>query len=204
MGGPERSQSAFPMRNQRRVEGYAVVSEDGMLANTVGVMPDSLKFEADQHFFECGLDSVDVVVHGRHSHERQKNSHLRHRLVVTRQVATIGGDPANKKALFWNPEGASFEQAMTALGKPDGSAGVIGGTDVFGLFLDRYSVFYLSRAPNVRLPGGRPVFREVPVKTPETVLGDHGITLGRRTVLDQSKGLVLFTWKRSSPAYHEV
>ena len=174
-----------------------------MLANAAGVMPDTLKFEADQYFFECGLDSVDVVVHGRHSHERQKNSRVRHRLVVTRQVAAIAGNPSIEKALFWNPEGATFEQAMTALGEPDGSVGVIGGTDVFDLFLDRYSVFHLSRVPNVRMPGGRPVFPEVPIKTPEEVLTDHGLTLNRRMVLDQSKGLMLFSWKRSSPAYRE-
>ena len=31
-----------------RIEGYAIVSEDGMLANASGVMPDQLKFDADQ------------------------------------------------------------------------------------------------------------------------------------------------------------
>jgi hypothetical protein len=44
-----------------RIEGYAIVSEDGMLANAAGVMPDQLKFDADQRFFERGLDAVDVV-----------------------------------------------------------------------------------------------------------------------------------------------
>src|SRR5665811_1520482 len=82
----------------------------------------------------------------------------------TRKVAAIADDPLNKKALFWNPAGASLEQAMTVLGAADGSVGVIGGTDVFGLFLDRYDVFHLSRAPDVQLPGGRPVFPEVPTR----------------------------------------
>ena len=54
-----------------RIEGYAIISEDGMLANSARIMPDSLKFEADQRFFERGLDGVDVVVHGRHSQEQQ-------------------------------------------------------------------------------------------------------------------------------------
>jgi len=35
------------MSSPRRIEGYAIVSEDGMLADAAGVMPDSLKFEAD-------------------------------------------------------------------------------------------------------------------------------------------------------------
>jgi dihydrofolate reductase len=188
----------IPMPRPRRIEGYAIVSEDGMLANAAGIMPDSLKFEADQHFFERGLEGVDVVVHGRHSHERQPRSYLRRRLVLTRQVPAIAADPSNEKALFWNPAGASFEQALAVLGTTDGSVGVIGGTDVFGMFLDRYDVFHLSRAPDVRLPGGRPVFPEVPTRTPEEVLAGHGLDRGQRQVLDPAKGLAIVSWYRSS------
>ncbi|MGH6840396.1 MAG: dihydrofolate reductase family protein [Methylocella sp.] len=187
-----------PKLHSRRIEGYAIVSEDGMLTNAAGIMPDSLKLEADQHFFERGLDGVDVVVHGRHSHERQPCSYLRRRLILTRQVPAIAADPSNEKALLWNPAGASFEQALALLGMPDGSVGVIGGTDVFGMFLDRYDVFHLSRAPDVQLPGGRPVFPEVPTRTPEEVLASHGLDRGHRQVLDPAKGLVLVSYQRSS------
>ena len=178
------------------IEGYAIVSEDGMLANAAGVMPDQLKFDADQRFFERGLDAVDVVVHGRHSHEQQPRSHLRRRLILTHHVPAIAADPSNEKALFWNPAGASFEQALAALAAPIASVGVIGGTDVFGLFLDRYDVFYLTRAPGVRLPGGRPVFPGVPERTPEDVLASHGLTHGEEQVLDPAKGLVVVGWQR--------
>jgi dihydrofolate reductase len=185
------------MPSTPRIEGYAIVSEDGMLANATGIMPDSLKFEADQAFFEKGLCSVDVVVHGRHSHEHQRRSDLRRRLILTRKVSAIAADPSNKKALFWNPAGASLEQAMAVLGAPDGSIGVIGGTEVFGIFLDRYDIFYLTRAPGVRLPGGRPVFPEVPARTPEEVLTYHGLDRGQRQVLDMEKGLAVVSWRRS-------
>src|ERR1700726_839348 len=188
----------IPMPRPRRIEGYAIVSEDGMLANAAGIMPDSLKFDADLHFFERGLDGVDVVVHGRHSHERQPRSNLRRRLILTRQVPAIAADPSNEKALFWNPAGASFEQALALLGTPDASVGVIGGTDVFGMFLDRYDVFHQSRAPNVRLPRGRPVFPEVPTRTPEEVLASHGLGRGQRQGLDAAKGLAIVSWKPSS------
>lgn len=114
------------MPHPLRIEGYAIVSEDGMLANAAGIMPDTLKFEADQHFFERGLNGVDVVVHGRHSHEQQSRSYLRRRLIMTRQVPAIAANPSNEKALFWNPAGASFEQALALLGTPEGSIGVIG------------------------------------------------------------------------------
>jgi dihydrofolate reductase len=167
-----------------------------MLANDAGIMPDALKFEADRRFFEGGLDRVDVVVHGRHSHERQPRSYLRRRLILTRHVPAIAADPSNEKTLFWNPAGASFEQALAALGTPDGSVGVIGGTNVFGMFLDRYDLFHLSRAPGVRLPGGRPVFPEVPARTPEEVLASHGLHPGERQVLDPANGLTMVSWQR--------
>jgi hypothetical protein len=181
----------IPMPRPRRIEGYAIVSEDGMLANAAGIMPDSLKFEADQHFFERGLDGVDVVVHGRHSHERQPRSCLRRRLILTRQVPAIAAHPSNEKALFWNPAGASFEQALAVLGTPDGSVGVIGGTGVFGMFLDRYDVFHLARAPDVRLPGGRPVFLRCPRGLRRKCL--------QQQVLDPAKGLAIVSWHRQSP-----
>jgi len=184
------------MSRPRRIEAYAIVSEDGMLANAAGIMPDSLKFEADRQFFEHGLDGVDVAVHGRHSHEQQARSHLRRRLILTRQVPALEPDPSNEKAFFWNPAGASFEQALAVLGCPDGSVGVIGGTDVFALFLDRYDVFHLSRAPGVRLPAGRPVFPEVPARTPEDVLASHGLHRGERQVLDPAIGLAVVSWRR--------
>jgi hypothetical protein len=181
-----------------RIEGYAIVSEDGMLANSAGVMPDSLRFKADQVFFERGLDGVDVVVHGRHSHEQQRHSDLRRRLILTHRIPAIGPHPSNRKALFWNPAGASLEQAMAVLGVPEGSIGVIGGTDVFGFFLNRYDVFYLSRAPGVRLPGGRPVFPEVPMRTPEEVLARHGLGPRQQRILNAEKAVAVVEWRRSA------
>jgi dihydrofolate reductase len=92
----------------------------------------------------------------------------------------------------------TFEQALIALGVPDGSVGVIGGTDVFGMFLDRYDVFYLSRAPGVRVPDGRLVFPDVPARTPEEVLTSYGLDRGKRQVLDPAKGVAVVSWHRSS------
>lgn len=167
-----------------------------MLADAAGVMPETLRFEADQRFFERGLDRVDVVVHGRHSHEHQPHSHVRRRLILTGQVPALAADPSNAKALYWNPAGASLEQALAAVEKPDARVGVIGGTRVFALFLDRYDVFHLTRAPRVRLPGGRPVFPDVPALTPEAVLAGHGLMRGRTLKLDRAKRLVVESWRR--------
>jgi hypothetical protein len=185
------------MPGPRSIEGYAIVSEDGMLADASRVMPDSLKFEADKRYFERGLDRVDVVVHGRRSHEQQPHSPLRRRLIATRRVQALAPDPANEKAWFWNPAGASLEQGLAALGVPEARVGIVGATDVFALFLDRYDVFHLSRAAGVFLPGGTPVFPTVPAQTPEKVLANHGLIGGRRRVLDRANGVTLRDWRRS-------
>jgi dihydrofolate reductase len=181
-----------------RIEGYAIVSEDGMLADHNGIMPAALKFDADQRFFANGLDGVDAVAHGRHSHERQPHSPLRHRLILTRQITTLAPDKSNDKALFWNPRGASLEEAWAALGLRDGSLAIVGGTSVFGLFLDLYDVFYLSRAPKVLLPGGRPVFPGVPQYRPEDILAAHGLTPSLQQSLDEEKGLTVVSWRRAA------
>jgi hypothetical protein len=64
-----------------RIEGYAIVSADAMIADRNRLMPDGLKIEADVRFFNEGLDSAAVVVHGRHSHEQQAVSDRRWRLI---------------------------------------------------------------------------------------------------------------------------
>jgi dihydrofolate reductase len=186
------------MPRPRQIEGYAIVSADGMLTDGTGIMPPSLMFATDQQFFERGLDAVDVVVHGRHSQERQPGSHLRRRLILTRQVPDIAVDRSNQRARLWNPAGASFEQALAAIGAPNRRIGIIGGTDVFGMFLDHYDIFHLSRAPNVRLPAGRPVFPDVPTHSPDQVLLRHGLYPGQRQVFDAEDGLEIVTWQRST------
>ncbi len=94
-----------------RIEGYVIVSADGMLANADRVMPDELKFEGDKKFFTAALDRVDLIVHGRHSLEGQPNSPRRKRIILTRRVGAIAPDPSNPKATLWNPAGAAFEAA---------------------------------------------------------------------------------------------
>jgi len=181
-----------------RIQGYAIVSVDGMLANAQGIMPPELKNDADQRFFSDGLDAASVVVHGRHSHEGQPNSPRRRRLIVTRRIAATAPDPTHLNALLWNPSGAMLDDALHALRVPDGVVAVIGGTEVFGMFLryPGYNAFHLSRAGRARLSGGRPVFPQVPAQTPEEVLADHGLKPGPRRVLDAAADVTLVSWTR--------
>jgi hypothetical protein len=179
-----------------RIEAYVIASADGMLADASGVQPASLHFEADQRHFYEGLDRADVVVNGRRSQEGE-NAASRRRLVVTRQVAGLGADPDNPKARLWNPAGASLESACAELGLSSGTVAVIGGPQVFSLFLKLgYDCFHLSRAINVRLPGGMPVFgREGFGGDPNAALSAAGLTARSPAWLEN--GLTLTDWARA-------
>jgi hypothetical protein len=179
-----------------RIEGYVIISADGMLANANHVMPDELRFEGDKRFFTAGLDRADLIVHGRNSYEDQPNSPQRKRLFLTRTVATIAPDPANPNATLWNPAGCAFDVACADAGVTAGTAAIIGGPDVFAMFMDRYDVFWLSLAPHVRLPDGEPCFPGVPARTPQQVLQSHGLRAGPSQLLDPAADVTVTPWRR--------
>jgi hypothetical protein len=179
-----------------RIDGYVIVSADGMLANAAHVMPDELKIEGDKQFFTAALDRADLIVHGRHSYEDQPNSPLRRRLILTRRIGAIAPDPSNPKATLWNPAGAPFEEARRFAGVRSGSVAVIGGPGVFEMFMDRYDTFWLSQALRVRLPGGEPCFPDVPRRSPQQVLAAHGLRAGEAQILDAAADVIVTPWRR--------
>jgi hypothetical protein len=181
-----------------RIEGYVIVSVDGMLANAAHVMPDELRIEGDKKFFTAALDRADLIVHGRHSGEGQPNSPKRTRIMLTRKVPALAPDPANPKATLWNPAGSTFEQAAEAAGVRSGLVAVIGGPAVFDLFMDRYDTFWLSRAPKVKIPGGEGCFPGVPARTPQQILEAHGLKAGEPQLLDKAGNVSVTPWRRNA------
>jgi dihydrofolate reductase len=178
------------------IEGYAIVSADGMLADASRRMPAAMIIEADQQFFQGGLDRAAVIVHGRHSHEGGPRAALRRRLIVTTRVEALADDPTHPHALLWNPKGATLAEAWARLDAPEGMLAVIGGPGVYGMFLDSgYDRFHLSRTNRVLLPGGVPVFPGVgPGRTPEDLLAGRGLKPGPSQPL--AEGAALVTWTR--------
>ena len=181
-----------------RIEGYVIVSSDGMLANAQHVMPDELKFEGDKHFFTAALDRADLIVHGRHSGEDQPNSPQRRRLIVTSQVSALAPDPSNPNATLWNPSGAPFEAAAEAAGVQSGMVAIIGGPAVFGMFMDRYDTFWLSLAARVKIPGGEGCFPGMPQQSPQQILSAHGLTAGEPQILDATHDVSVTPWRRAA------
>ncbi|HUC46077.1 MAG TPA: dihydrofolate reductase [Hyphomicrobiaceae bacterium] len=185
------------MLGQFCIEGYAIVSVDGMIADGSRRMVDELKVEADSRYFLRGLDQAVLVVHGRHSQEDDAKAAHRRRLILTQAVADLGKHPTLPNALFWNPAGIPFLEACGKCGLIQGRVAVTGGTNVFGLFLELgFDAFHLSRSARIRLPGGRPIFPQVPTQTPEDVLKGHGLIPGPVEVLDAPAGVSLVTWAR--------
>jgi hypothetical protein len=181
-----------------RIEGYVIVSADGMLANADRVMPIGLKFEGDKQFFTAALDRTDLIAHGRNSYEDQPNSPRRKRIVVTRKIGAVATDPSNPKAVLWNPAGASFEAACDFAGVHSGTVAIIGGPFVFDMFMDRYDTFWLSQAPRVRLPGGEPCFPGVPEHSPQEILAAHGLKAGESQILDSAHDVTVTPWRRAA------
>jgi dihydrofolate reductase len=179
------------------VEGYAIVSAEGMIADVAGAMPDSIRNDSDQRFLQSELDRAAAIVHGRHSYEGGPRAAQRKRLILTRNITSLSPDPAHPNSLLWNPAGATLSEALSELGPAKGTIAILGGTNVFDLFLPLYDAFHLTRAAQARIPDGRPVFSQVgPHKTPEAVLAGFGLKPGPQRDLDAAAGISLTVWRR--------
>ena len=91
-----------------QIDGYAIVSREGMIANADGSFPKALKIDADQRFFRNALSQANAIANGRHSNEGDPEALARPRLVVTRRIDTLAVDTDNVKVVLWNPNGASL------------------------------------------------------------------------------------------------
>jgi dihydrofolate reductase len=178
-----------------RIEGFAIISREGMIAGSDASFPEALKIPADQKFYQDSLDRASAVANGRHSAEGGPKEAARRRIVLTRRVERIVPDPDNPNAVLWNPVTAPFEEAWLKLNIDEGTLAVVGGTDVFGLFLNiGYDAFFLTRA-QASVPRGRPVFPGIGKRvTPETVMKRHGLVLRSTRILDEATGTKLEEW----------
>ena len=178
-----------------RIEGYAIVSREGMIARSDGSFPEELKIPADQQFYQESLDRVSAVANGRHSAEGGPKEKARKRIILSRRVHRIVHDPGNPNAILWNPASAPFDEAWQKLNLEDGVLAVVGGTDVFGLFLTiGYDAFFLTRA-QASVPRGRPVFPGVGHGVAaEEPLRKHGLVLKETRMLDPVSETVVQEW----------
>ena len=169
--------------------GHAVVSADGMIADRQHRMPAELRNEADWRRFQAELDRSALVVLGRIGHEAHPNPGRR-RLVVTSRVAGLEPDPADRRAMLWNPAGLGFDAVLAELGVTDGRIAVTGGTRVFDLFVGKFTQFDLVSIEGVTIPDGVPCFSG---GSPELVLAGAGLRAAEKEELDA--GVTLRVWR---------
>ena len=180
-------------------EGYAIVSADGMIADADGRMPPALQNPADQRFLSEALDRAAVLVHGRHSHEGHRNSPRRRRVVLTRRVAWRSPPTRKRRIRCCGTRPARrFSAACEALGVAGGSAAILGGPEVYALFLELgYDRFVLSRAAELSLPGGLPIFGRGRLPVDEA-LAAAGLTPAEPRWLDREAGVSLTAWRKAA------
>ena len=181
--------------NRPRIEGYAVISKEGMIATSDGKFPEQIKIPADHKFYQDAVAAASAVANGRHSAEGGIGEKDRKRIILTRRVDLLTADPHNPNAILWNPATAPFDEAWAKLGIDGGVLAVVGGTETFGLFLTiGYDTFYLTRT-DATVPRGRAVFPGVgTITTPEEVLGKHGLVLKGTRMLDASVNCRVEEW----------
>lgn len=170
------------------IEGHAIVSADGMIADAAGEYPPALRNDADWAQYQAALDRSALVVLGRRGHERHPNPGRR-RLVLTHRVARLAEDPNDPRATLWNPGTLPLRDAVAALGI---DAGIIAITGVFDLFIADYDRFALSESHRLLL-AGRPCFAG---GHPRAVLAEAGLRPISVELIDPVAMVTTTVWER--------
>jgi len=180
------------MIGRLRIEGHAIVSADGMIADARGEMPDRLRNDADWRFFQDALDRASLVVLGRLGHARHPNPGRR-RLVLTHQIDALEQDRHDPNAIFWNPAGLALTAMLEQIGVREGVLAITGGTGSFDLFLPHYDSFVLAEVHGFLLPGGTPCFS---TGHPRDVLATAGLKPGETRTIDPAANVTQTDWTR--------
>lgn len=180
-----------------QIHGHAIVSADDRIADANGMVPPALRNEADWARFQAALDRATVTVLGRLGHEANPNVKGRNRLVLS---STAKGVERRAGTWWWNPAGASLDEALAKAAPEGGIVAVPGGRRVFDLVLALgFDEFHLARAERVRIPGGIPIFSGVlEGRTAEEILAAQGLTPSPRETLDPAAGVTLVVWHVAS------
>ena len=177
------------------IHGYAIVSDDGMIATRDGAMPAALKNEADWRYFQAGLDLADLVLLGRKSHESHPDPR-RPRLVASTSVESLD---KRSDAWWWNPSAMPLDRVLETILPGGGRVAVPGGQGVFDLLSDAcaFSYFHMARAVGVRMTNGHPIFSAIARgMTVESVLARSGMRPGPSSFIDPVAPVVLTVWTR--------
>jgi len=177
------------------IHGYAIVSDDDMIADATGQVPASLRNPLDWEQYQAAQARSALVVFARVSHENEPNTRGDARLVVSR---TAKGLEKRADAWWWSPTAVPWLEVAAKLLPDGGEVAACGGQGVFDVFLGvGYDVFHLARARGVKLPGGRKVFSACAAgATAEAALEARGLRHAERIELDPVQGVEMNIWRK--------
>ena len=182
------------------VEGHAIVSPEGMIADAQGVFPPALGDAEDWARFQAALDACVATVLARASHEATPNRANRLRVVMSRAARGLS---RREDVWWWNPADVPPAAMLAEVAPGGGRIGVPGGRAAFDLFLrpapgqPGFDAFHLATNPDCPLPGGRPAFSGLgPGRGPEALLAEAGLTPGAPEILNPTRGISLRIWRR--------
>jgi len=175
--------------------GHAIVSDNDMIADADGHMPDALMNTSDWARFQRELGKAVAIVLGRKGHMAHRNIHSRNRVVLS---TSARGIEKRDDAWWWNPAGASLDAMLAAAAPRGGIVAVPGGRLVFDHFLKiGYDEFHLARARGVKISNGIPIFSECASgRSAEEVLAAHGLVPTPSDVLDPPAGVAVTVWRK--------
>jgi hypothetical protein len=177
------------------IHGYAIVSDDDMIADATGQVPPALRNETDWEQYQAAQARSALVVFARVSHVNEPNTRGDPRLVISR---TAKGLEKRQDAWWWSPQEVSWEEVAGRLLPDGGEVAACGGQGVFDLFLGvGYDVFHLAHARGVELHGGRKLFSECEHGLSATaVMEKHGLRHAERIELDSAQGVEMNIWRK--------
>jgi dihydrofolate reductase len=175
------------------IEAHAVISDDDCICDASGVMPASIRSDADWAYFQAHLDSAAIVITGRHGHEAHPNKPGRQRLVFTSKAS--GGFERKGDVAWVDPARFDLHQAFSVIAPRGGIVAVTGGGPVFDWFAQHlgFDAFHLVRAHGALIPGGRPMFSS---GRAEPTLHKLGMHLSDRRWLSEPEQVELLLFKR--------
>ena len=176
------------------IHGYAIVSDDDMIADATDQVPMSLRNPQDWEQYQAAQARSALVVFARVSHQNEPNTRGDLRLVVSRSAK---GLEQREDSWWWSPAEVAWDEVAAKLLPEGGEVAACGGQGVFDLFLGAYDVFHLARARGVPLARGRKVFSACETGLPaEAVLRKHGLLQAERIVLDAVQGVEMNLWRK--------
>ena len=176
------------------IHGYAIVSDDDMIAAADGLTPVSLRNEKDWEYYQRAQARSALIVFGRHSHEFEPNVRGDRRLVISQRAA---GLEKRADAWWWNPAqtaGTSSRRCSRPAAKSRCAAARARSTCFWISATTRFTC--RARTASCSRADGRYSPLASVASSAEAVLARAGLSVSETIPLDPDHGVEMKVWRR--------